>query len=356
MKIITIVGTRPQFVKAVVVSNTILESYNEEVEEILVHTGQHHDENMSQVFFDELNIPHPKYNLKISGCQHGAMTGRMLEAIEKVLLIEKPEMVLVYGDTNSTLAAAIAAAKLHIPIAHIEAGLRSFNLKMPEEINRILTDRISTYLFCPTEGAIKNLSKEGINTGVHYVGDVMYDAMLYYTKLAKCKSTIVERLNLSHVEFVLATCHRSENTDHPHHLKNIMNALEKIAKDMKVIFPLHPRTRDCLNRYGINYQLTNVVTLHPLSFLDMIILEQSAKVVLTDSGGIQKEAFFCKVPCVTMRNETEWVETVTSGWNQLVGIDPDRIYSAVIQAKKGHHNDSPYGDGNASARIMSLLA
>lgn len=355
MKIITIVGTRPQFIKAAIVSHALVENANTEIEEILVHTGQHHDDNMSKVFFDELHIPQPKYNLNISGGQHGSMTGRMLEAIEKILLIEKPDRVLVYGDTNSTLAAALAAAKLHIPIAHVEAGLRSFNMKMPEEVNRILTDRIATYLFCPTVTAIKNLSQEGMDKGVHYVGDVMYDAMLHYSEVAKRRRPILDRLELSSAEFVLATCHRAEMTDNPHHLMSVVNALKKIASEIKVVFPLHPRTRDCLERYQINYHLHNVVLIDPLPFLDMIILEQSAKVILTDSGGVQKEAFFCKVPCVTMRNETEWVETVTSGWNQLVGHDGDRIHAAVMHAKKGHIDDLPYGDGKACARIIKLL-
>jgi UDP-GlcNAc3NAcA epimerase len=355
MKIVTIVGARPQFIKASAVSRCIKEEYSKEIEETVVHTGQHHDENMSAVFFDELAIPTPKYNLAISGGNHGAMTGRMLEAIENVLLLEKPDIVLVYGDTNSTLAGALAAAKLHIRIAHVEAGLRSFNRRMPEEINRVLTDKLSTYLFCPTDVAIKNLQQEGMRDGLYNVGDVMYDAALFFGHQAAKKSALLSTLNLNQGEFVLATCHRAENTDYQEKLSNILMALTNIARDLPVIFPLHPRTRDCINRYNLNHYLKNIRVVQPLSYLDMVSLEQSAKVIITDSGGVQKEAFFYGVPCITMREETEWVETVSLGWNQIVGSDHVKIYSAFVQAQKGRKDSLPYGNGQASQHIIRSI-
>ena len=359
IKIVTIVGARPQFIKAAAVSRAIRDGYADRIEEVLVHTGQHYDENMSKVFFEELDIPQPKYNLEISGGQHGAMTGRMLEAVEKVLLEEKPDWVLIYGDTNSTLAGALAAAKLHIPVAHVEAGLRSYNMRMPEEINRILSDRVSSLLFCPTETAISNLKAEGLTSGVCNVGDVMYDVALFYRARARQQSTVLNRLNLAEGGFALATCHRAENTDDPKRLTEIVSALAEIARQVPVVFPLHPRTRKLIAESGLLHHLAAVTVTEPLPFLDMMALEQAAKVILTDSGGVQKEAFFYGVPCITMRDETEWVETVESGWNRLVGASGAAIRAAMAEVMKAGVTGasvSPYGQGDAANRIVSRLA
>lgn len=355
IKIVTIVGARPQFIKAAAVSRVIRDQFANRVQEALVHTGQHFDENMSKVFFEELDIPKPKYNLEISGGQHGAMTGRMLEAIENVLLAERPDWVLIYGDTNSTLAGALAAAKLHIPVAHVEAGLRSFNMRMPEEVNRIISDRVSSKLFCPTDVAVRNLAAEGITEGVSNVGDVMYDVALHYREQARQKSNVLSRLNLKKSQFVLATCHRAENTDEPKRLEQIVEGLAMLSSKLTVVIPMHPRTRKLLDEHGIMDLLTGVKLVDPLPFLDMVALEQAAKVILTDSGGVQKEAFFYGIPCVTMRDETEWTETIDSGWNTLVGADAEKIVTAVIGARSGFSDTSPYGDGNASEAIVRAL-
>jgi UDP-GlcNAc3NAcA epimerase len=358
IKIVTIVGARPQFIKAAAVSRVVRDDYAGKIDEVIVHTGQHYDENMSRVFFEELDIPEPKYNLEISGGQHGAMTGRMLEAVEKVLLTEKPDWVLIYGDTNSTLAGALAAAKLHIPVAHVEAGLRSFNMRMPEEINRILSDRISTLLFCPTQTAVQNLQQEGIRDGVQNVGDVMYDVALFYRDQARQQSSILGKLNLSHGTFVLATCHRAENTDDPQRLGEILSALAEIAIQRPVVLPLHPRTRNLIHSYGLAHHIAKLMVTEPLPFLDMVALERAARVVLTDSGGVQKEAFFYGVPCLTMRDETEWVETVELGWNRLVGASTAAIVSAmdeILVALPARPTVSPYGDGKAAQKILSCL-
>lgn len=355
-RILAIVGARPQFIKAAAVSREILK-HPGRLEEVMVHTGQHYDPNMSQVFFDELEIPAPKYNLEVSGGAHGAMTGRMLEGIEKILLDEKPDWVLIYGDTNSTLAGALAAAKLHIPVAHVEAGLRSFNMRMPEEINRILADRVSTLLLCPTDAAVKNLAREGVSQGVHNVGDVMYDVALYYRERARTSSRILETLNLEEKSFALATCHRAENTDDPARLEGIIRALAEIASDMPVVLPLHPRTRKLLKQFELEQHLAALTVVEPLAFLDMVALEQAAKVILTDSGGVQKEAFFYRVPCITMRNETEWVETVELGWNVLVGAS----YKEILKAAQGRFfkekavTAAPYGAGDAAAKILRAM-
>ena len=359
LKLVSIVGARPQFIKAAAVSRAIREGAAA-IDERLVHTGQHYDDNMSAVFFDELDIPPARYDLKISGGSHGAMTGRMLEAIEAVLVEEQPDWVLIYGDTNSTLSGALAAAKLNIPIAHVEAGVRSFNRRMPEEINRIVTDRLSSLLFCPTATAVSNLSAEGITGGVHNFGDVMYDVALYYRDRAKQRSTILRDHSLGERGFVLATCHRAENTDDPSRLGEIVSALGDIASDLPVVFPLHPRTRKQIDDYGLRPRLGAVTVIDPLPFLDMIALEQAAKVILTDSGGIQKEAFFYGVPCVTMRSETEWVETISSGRNQLAGASRASILSAVAaidgEAAPAPDRATPYGNGDAAARIVRCLA
>ena len=358
IKIVTIVGARPQFIKAAAVSRAIRNEFAHQVSEVLVHTGQHYDANMSEVFFEELGIPHPKYNLEISGGQHGAMTGRMLEAVEKVLLDEKPAWVLIYGDTNSTLAGALAAVKLHIPVAHVEAGLRSFNMRMPEEVNRIVSDRVSTLLFCPTETAVRNLANEGIVTGVHNVGDVMYDVALYYREQAKRQSTVLGDFGLISGGFALATCHRAENTDDPKRLSEIVSALAEVSRQMPVVLPLHPRTRKLIADNGLEDKLGSVIVAEPIPFLDMVALEQAARVILTDSGGVQKEAFFYGVPCVTMRDETEWVETLELGWNRLVGASAETIVAAVSEATQGIQalpEVSPYGRGDSARKIVASI-
>lgn len=360
MKIATVVGARPQFIKAAAVSRVIRDDYSGKIEEVLVHTGQHYDENMSKVFFEELDIPQPKYNLEISGGQHGAMTGRMLEAVENVLLQEKPDWLLIYGDTNSTLAGALAAAKLHIPVAHVEAGLRSFNMRMPEEINRILSDRVSSLLFCPTETAINNLKAEGLSKGVHNVGDVMYDVALFYRDRARQQSAILDTLNLSSGDFALATCHRAENTDDPQKLGEILSALAEVAEQLRVVLPLHPRTRKLAEKHGLSHHLAAVAVVEPLSFFDMVALEQAAKVILTDSGGVQKEAFFYGVPCLTMRDETEWVETTASNANVLVGANRFAVMEWFAKLQTGQWQPdstaSPYGEGKAAENILQILA
>lgn len=355
MKIVTVVGARPQFIKAAAVSRIIRNDFSGKIEEILVHTGQHYDDNMSKVFFEELGIPEPRFNLEVSGGQHGVMTGRMLVGIEEILLQEKPDWLLIYGDTNSTLAGALAAAKLHIPIAHVEAGLRSFNMRMPEEINRILSDRVSELLFCPTQVAVQNLEAEGITKGVHCVGDVMYDVALYYRDRARQQSRILNDLKLSAGQFLLATCHRAENTDDAFRLQQILHALSQLAAEIPVVLPLHPRTRKLINERGFSRFIEKITITEPLPFLDMVALEQAAKVILTDSGGVQKEALFYGVPCVTMRDETEWVETVETGWNRLVGADADKILAAAREVRQPAAQSMPYGDGHASRRILDRL-
>jgi UDP-GlcNAc3NAcA epimerase len=357
IKILTVVGARPQFIKAAAVSRVIRSEFVGRLFEVIVHTGQHYDETMSKVFFEELDIPQPDYNLEISGGHHGEMTGRMLEAIEKVLLKERPRWVLIYGDTNSTLAGALAAVKLHIPVAHVEAGLRSFNMCMPEEVNRILADRISTLLFCPTDAAVRNLKVEGISNGVHNVGDVMYDASLFYRNRAREKSDILNRLGLEEGKFALATCHRAENTDNPNRLREICFGLSDLASTLPLIFPVHPRTRKMIDENDLQGTLAQAKIIDPVPFLDMVALEQAARVILTDSGGVQKEAFFYRVPCVTMRDETEWVETTESGWNRLSGAGREQIREAFshAMANKGVEMPIPYGDGHASRHILSIL-
>lgn len=325
--------------------------------EVIVHTGQHFDENMSGVFFDELGIPKPKYNLEISNLTHGAMTGRMLEGIEAIIRDETPDAVLVYGDTNSTLAGALAAAKLLVPVAHVEAGLRSFNMKMPEEINRALTDRISTLLFCPTRTAVTNLSNEGIRDGVHNVGDVMYDASLMFRDVARSRPSPLDEFGVSEKGYVLATCHRAENTDDPVRLKSILSALSAIAEETSVILPIHPRTRNLIQKGGLETSLGKVKLVEPLPFLAMVSMEQSARAIITDSGGIQKEAYFYRVPCVTVRDETEWVETVESGWNILAGADSGKIIQAYRNSASNPSREEKdvYGDGRSAHKIADIL-
>jgi UDP-GlcNAc3NAcA epimerase len=363
MKMLTIVGARPQFIKAAVVSRAIRQPLDHgsmpEIDEVLVHTGQHYDQNMSRVFFEQLDIPEPKYNLGVSAGSHGRMTGSMLIAIEDVILIEKPDRVLVYGDTNSTLAGALAAAKLHIPVAHVEAGLRSFNRRMPEEINRVLTDRISDLLFCPSKTAITNLKQEGMTDGVLNIGDVMYDAFIQYRKMARDRSTILLDLGIQRTDYCLATLHRQENTDDPDRLSSIFSAFQKMAsRELPLILPLHPRTKKCLKKYNIEIEPNSGVRIiSPVNYLDMIALESSAQAILTDSGGMQKEAYFAGVPCVTLRDETEWVETVEVGANHIAGAESDSILSAFIKIQNSNKTIKKglYGDGHAAEKIINAL-
>jgi len=357
MRILTIVGARPQFIKAAMVSRAIL-AHNHacgtpSIEEHIIHTGQHYDPNMSEVFFKELQIPEPAVNLQAGTGSHGEMTGRMLAQLEQEMLRREPDWVLVYGDTNSTLAGALAAAKLNIPIAHVEAGLRSFNRQMPEEVNRVLTDHVATQLFCPTQTSIANLRREGITEQVHHVGDVMYDAALLFGQLAMRTSGILSRLRLAPGGFSLATVHRAENTDDPIRLHAILAALQ--ALEGTVVLPLHPRTRGKLPEDFLNKAPSNLLIIDPLSYLDMVMLEKHARVILTDSGGVQKEAYFHGVPCITLRDETEWVETLEAGWNQLAGTDQGQISACVARARKGRPIPD-YGDGHSASGIVALLS
>lgn len=358
MKLLTVIGARPQFVKAAVVSRMIKDSTD--IQELLIHTGQHYDQGMSDIFFQELNIPAPTVNLGIGSAGHGAQTGRMLEKIESILLAERPDGVLVYGDTNSTLAGALAAVKLQIPVAHVEAGLRSFNRRMPEEINRILTDHASDLLFAPTETAVKNLTAEGIaDKKVHMTGDVMYDAALYFGRKAEKESSILKDVGIREKAYILATVHRAENTDDPVRLETIFRALAQIAQRIPVVLPIHPRTRAILLRDPLLNSLASKLKLiDPVGYLDMVMLERNAVVIATDSGGVQKEAYFQRVPCVTLRDETEWTELVTTGWNTLAGaISTERIVTAVENALHGTvGEDVPlYGNGAAAERIVHIL-
>ena len=361
LKVATIVGARPQFIKAAPVSKALRKAGHKE---ILVHTGQHYDENMSAVFFEELEIPEPDYNLEIGSGPHGWQTGHMLMRIEKVLLAQKPDWVLVYGDTNSTLAGALTACKLHIPLAHVEAGLRSFNREMPEEHNRVLTDHCSDLLFCSTGTAVNNLKREGITQGVHLVGDTMYDAVLQFAEIACQRSTILEDLGLTQKGYLLATVHRPYNTDVPENLRNIMAAFAKV--DERIVFPVHPRTRqrmaefDLINPKSVLFsrrepQIRNPILIEPVGYFDMLMLEKHARMILTDSGGMQKEAYFLGVPCVTLRPETEWVETVEAGWNMFVDVDTERIVGAVNGFQPAGQRSEMFGDGRASQLIVAHL-
>lgn len=353
IKIITIVGARPQFVKAAALSREFAK--HENIEEIIVHTGQHFDKNMSDIFFEEMEIPLPKYNLAINSLSHGAMTGRMLEEIEKILIKESPQLLLVFGDTNSTLAGTLAAKKLHIKVAHVEAGLRSFNMNMPEEVNRILTDRVSDYLFCPTDTAVSNLLNEGfenIDAKILNSGDVMQDAALFYAEKSAEKTTIINTIPFD--RFILCTLHRAENTDSPERLRSIVTALNEINLTTPIVLPLHPRTKNKLEE--LNLQL-NVKTIDPASYFDMIELLKKCSLVITDSGGLQKEAFFFKKNCVTLRDETEWVELVNNNVNILVGADKEAIISSI---ETMIHRDSDfsinlYGNGSASKSICNEI-
>ena len=378
MKIVTILGARPQFIKAGSVSRAIMEynqllvdgfSFLEKEEqkkletknqklitEIIVHTGQHYDANMSDIFFEEMKIPKPDYFLGIGGKSHGAMTGQMLEKIEEVLVKEKPDWVMVYGDTNSTLAGALAASKLHIKVAHIEAGLRSFNMQMPEEINRILTDRISSLLFCPTESAVQNLKNEGFdhfNCKMFKSGDVMQDGAIFYSQFAK-KPDLSKKYQIKENNYILCTVHRAENTDSPERLKGIFEALNEIAKDIQVVLPLHPRTKKLLPSSLTLH--SNILITDPVGYLEMVYLIMHARKILTDSGGLQKEAFFFRKPCITMRDETEWTELIENRFNVLAGADKDKIidyhYNFVFDK---NFDKNLYGNGTASSVIIQEI-
>jgi UDP-N-acetylglucosamine 2-epimerase len=364
VRIITVVGARPQFVKAAAVSRAIA-AHNAAgsgpaVQEKIVHTGQHYDRNLSDVFFEELKIPQPALNLEVGSGPHGRQTAEILRKIEPVLVEQRPDWVLIYGDTNSTLAGALAGVKLHIPVAHVEAGLRSFNRRMPEEINRIVADCVSNLLLCPTRTAVENLSREHVAGAVHQVGDVMYDSVLFNTQLARRRSRILRTLALEEKSFYLATIHRAENTDDPARLAGIVEGLSRLPRP--IVLPLHPRTRKTLGA-GLSALGAQVRLIDPVPYLDMLMLESAARIILTDSGGVQKEAYWFNVPCVTLRDETEWVELVQIGCNRLAGADADAIIQAVngfeekkeqifTQASRG----DLYGDGNSAEQIVRLLA
>lgn len=347
-KIVTILGARPQFIKAAAVSNTLRTGFTE----ILVHTGQHYDANMSDVFFEELNIPKPNYHLNIGSGNHGAQTGAMLIEIEKVLLNEKPDFVLVYGDTNSTLAGAVAASKLLIPVIHVEAGLRSFNKAMPEEQNRIMTDHVSSILFVPTQTAIDNLRNEGITKGVVNVGDVMYDAILHFSGIAETTSRILDTTGVERGKYILCTIHRAENTNTIERLRNIIDALN--ASGQKIVLPLHPRTQKYMAEYGLKLS-GNIHLIEPVGYLDMVMLEKHAAKIVTDSGGVQKEAYFLHKPCITLRDETEWVETVKAGWNVICGADRQKIMDAIQNFNPAGVPGKFFGEGNASKLMLEYI-
>jgi UDP-GlcNAc3NAcA epimerase len=341
VSVLTIIGARPQFIKAAAVSRAIAASWR--VREAIVHTGQHFDREMSEVFFTALGIPKPEEHLNVHGGGHGVMTGRMMELLEPIVEARRPDLVLVYGDTNSTLAGALVASKLHVPVAHVEAGLRSFNRRMPEEINRVLTDHVSTLLFCPTVLAVDNLAREGIATGVHHVGDVMYDAMRDAVVRAREISTICSRLDLQPGGYALATVHRAENTDTRDDLARALDFLKSHAKERPVVLPLHPRTRKAAARFGLDFD--GLLIVDPVDYLDMSALLDGCAMILTDSGGLQKEAYFHRKPCVTMRGETEWAETVEAGWNRLWCEPHYRPREEITD----------YGHGQAASRIVELI-
>ncbi len=353
MKIVTIVGARPQFIKAAPVSKVLRRQHRE----VLVHTGQHYDREMSDIFFTELAIPRPDYELGIGSGSHGWQTGQMLMRVEEVLQAERPDWVLVYGDTNSTLAGALAAVKLGIPVAHVEAGLRSFNRSMPEEHNRVLTDHCADLLFCPTQTAVDLLAAEGVTQGVHLVGDVMFDAARQFAEAAAARATILARLGLAPRGYALATLHRPYNTDDPARLRLVLDALNRL--ELPVVFPVHPRTRARLAEMGTaecaGTLATGLHCVEPVGYLDMLALEQSARLILTDSGGVQKEAYFFGVPCVTLRPETEWVETVQTGWNRLAWGDAETVLAAARGPWPGDAPPPIFGDGHAAERIAALL-
>ncbi len=361
MKICTIVGTRPQFIKSAAVSRAIAEHNKRAADnlppitEVIIHSGQHWAQNMSELFFREMRIPRPKFFLDINDLPHGAMTGQMLEKIETVLMTETPNLVFVYGDTNTTLAGALAAAKLNIPVAHVEAGLRSFNRRMPEEINRVLIDNISTFLFCPTNQAVKNLKSEGIGSNTKaqcfFIGDVMLDTAIYYKNYAR-----EPQFDISG-EFILATIHRAENTDNSEHLKSIFKSLKKISRAFPVVIPIHPRTKKMIQLLKLDVSCSGLTLVEPVGYLEMLYLLERTSLLITDSGGLQKEAYFFKKPCVTVREETEWVELVQLGFNILAGTDPTKIYNSFnsMLGREVHHKSNLYGEGKAGQKIVEII-
>ncbi|SFQ31667.1 non-hydrolyzing UDP-N-acetylglucosamine 2-epimerase [Salibacterium halotolerans] len=351
MKMVTVLGARPQFIKACMLSRLLQDDDN--INEIIVHTGQHYDKNMSDVFFTQLQLPAPDYNLGAGSGSHGKQTAAMMVHLEEVINTEKPDLVLVYGDTNSTLAGSLAASKLHVPVAHVEAGLRSFNKRMPEEINRVVTDHLSTILFAPSQAAVDHLAREGISDGVYQTGDIMYDAVLHYKEKAFHQSDILERLQLEAKDYYLATVHRAENTDEPNRLKNIVKAFQQL--DKKVVFPLHPRTKRALEK-GNEGTNSNILFIEPLNYLDMLVMESQAKTIFTDSGGIQKEAYMLRTPCITLRKETEWAETVREKWNTLLDpADLSEWRKAVADVNIPHSYPPLFGDGNAAGQIYRIV-
>jgi UDP-N-acetylglucosamine 2-epimerase len=349
VKVASVVGARPQFVKAAAVSAVLRKKHTE----VLIHTGQHYDDGMSATFFRSLKIPEPEVNLGVGSGTHGEQTGRMLIELEKVLLADPPNVVLTYGDTNSTLAAALVAAKLEIPLGHVEAGLRSHNRHMPEEINRVVTDHLSSLLFCPTPTAVEQLAAEGIHAGVHLVGDVMYDVALATAQEARGRD-VLKRLGLTRKEYLLCTVHRPSNTDEERSLRSIVEALRSCGRT--VVFPVHPRTRKALEKHGLTDDLPETLVLtEPLDYLDFQCLLMEAAKVLTDSGGVQKEAYFFGVPCITLRDDTEWIETVEDGWNVLVGADTKEILQAIAGFNPAGTKNKSFGDGHAAERIVDIL-
>jgi UDP-GlcNAc3NAcA epimerase len=348
MKILSVVGARPEFIQAAPISRVLRQQH----QEVLVHTGQHYDYRMSQTFFDELGIPTPDYNLEVGSGTHAQQTADMLVRLEETLLKEKPDLVIVRGDTNSTLAGGLAASKLHIPTAHVEAGERSFDRSMPEEINRLVVDHLSDLLFCASKAAFNHLTAEGIHANLHWTGDVMLDAMLSNRPLARAKSTILSKLGLSNRSYALVTVHRASNTDDPQRLGSIVNALN--AVDEIVVFPVHPRTRKVLEVYGAQFN-QNVRLIEPVGYFDMMLLEENARLIVTDSGGVQREAYFLGVPSLTLRDNTEWVETVEVGWNRLVGANTEKILQAWREFSPPADHPPIYGDGKASETICRLI-
>ncbi len=374
MKIVTIIGARPQIIKAAALSRAIKNHFSDRIQEVIVHTGQHYDDNMSQVFFDELGIPRPDYNLHVGSASHGVQTARMTESIEEILQKERPDFIVLYGDTNSTLAGAIAAAKIHVPIVHIEAGLRSFNKAMPEEINRIVCDHCSTLLFSPTLAGVENLKREGFpmdnngpytidNPKVYHCGDIMYDNSLHFANIAEEKTQIISKLGIENKPFILATIHRDSNTDHPERLRAIFSALIQLSQECQIVLPLHPRTAKLL-KTNLNsekqtqiFNSSSISLTPPVSFLEMIALERHAQLVMTDSGGVQKEAYFFKKPCIILRPETEWVEIVETGNAILADADENRIMKAWKHFEANPPTDFPkiFGDGHAAEFMLEQM-
>lgn len=348
MKVVSIVGARPQFVKAAALSRELRKRHTE----ILVHTGQHYDDNMSDVFFRDLDLPEPDYHLGVGSGPHGQQTADMLERIASVLAEEKPDWVIVYGDTNSTLAGALAAARAQVPLAHVEAGLRSFNRAMPEEINRVLSDRLSTLLLCPSDVAVANLEREGITDGVYLVGDIMADVLQWALARVGDSADVLARLGVERKRYLLATLHRAENTDDPARLRNILTAFNRLEEP--IVFPVHPRTRKVMDTLGLALG-AHIRIVPPAGYLDMVVLEKHARLILTDSGGMQKEAYWLGIPCVTLRDETEWVETVASGWNTLVGADPFAIVEATRSFSPPANRSALYGNGHAAERCRAAI-